>query len=331
MQDKYINEFIATLSTKLDTNTLKIVKTTLEVWSADYDIKEKETSLVLIGKDIYKEMKEFLVTKHIEGFSDCTLEVYHNYIHHFLSYLNKPIKDITKTDVIGYLYNKQKLSNIKDISVNSIRSCLSSFFGWLVDNEYITYNPVAHIKTIKCETKTRHALTSTEMELLRESCTNLRDKAIVEVLYSTGCRVSELVNLKISDVNFNSKEVHLFGKGKKHRTSYLNARASLALARYLESRDYESEYVFCSIKKPHNNLTPRAIQLLIKKLKTVNNIENKCTPHIIRHTMATDALKNGMPVEQIQQLLGHNDINTTLIYAESNKDEIKHSHGKYIV
>lgn len=331
MQDKYINEFIKELSTKLDVETLNTVRFTFEIWGKDYEIKEKETSLISINEDIFKELKEFLVMKHIEGYSDRTISLYNNYINHFLCYVNKPVTDINKIDIVEYLYNKQKNSNIKDITANSIRACIGSFFSWLTVNGYIPSNPMLQIKPIKCEKNTRHSLSSIDMEKLRDSCDNLRDKALIEVLYSSGCRVSELINIKLSDINISTNEVHLFGKGKKHRISYLNSRATLALTKYLESRNFDSEYVFCSLRKPHNKISIREVERIIKKLKIKNNIDDTCTPHIIRHTMATDALNNGMSIEEIQQILGHANISTTLIYAESNQDNIKYSHLKHII
>ena len=218
---------------------------------------------------------------------------------------------------------------MKDVSLNNQRTYICAFYKWLVDNDYLTKNPCANIKVIKHEKHTRHSLSGIDMEKLRDACENERDRALIEFLYATACRCEELVNVKISDVDFDSKEVLLFGKGRKERISYLNARAVVAIQKYLEKRKGNSEYLFCKQRAPYSKLTTRTIEKEITKIGEKAGVS--VSPHIIRHTTATDAIGKGMPIEQVQRLLGHESISTTLIYAKVSQKNVKNGHEKYIV
>lgn len=263
--------------------------------------------------------------------SNGTIKLYYRSISHFLFYVNKPVEDITTGDILAFLHSYQATRKVKDITLDNTRIHISAFYNWLVNSDYIDKNPCKKIKPIKHEKNTRHPLTAVQMEKLRNSCTNLRDKAIIEFLYATACRVGELVIIKKSDVDFDRKEVHLFGKGKKHRLSYLNARAVVALQAYLTSREDDSDYLFVGLRRPHEQLSTRSVELLLKKYGQKAGIDAKCTPHVIRHTTATDAINKGMPVEQLQKLLGHEQIETSLHYAKVSSDIVKLDHQKYIV
>lgn len=173
-------------------------------------------------------------------------------------------------------------------------------------------------------------MTQLELEYIRNACVTQRDRAMVEVFYSTGCRVSELAILKKSDVDFVTGEVQLFGKGRKHRVSYLNAKAKFALAEYWNSRSDDSEYAFVSERGCHE-LKKEAIEKAIRTISDRSGITKKVTPHKFRHSTATQALESGMPIESIQLLLGHSSINTTMIYAKTNKARVKTEHAKYVV
>lgn len=209
---------------------------------------------------------------------------------------------------------------------------ISGFFQWAQDEEYIQKNPAKSINQIKYESKPRQALSQIELEYIRRSCKTLRESAMIEVLYSTGCRVSELSGLKISDVDFTEKKVHLFGKGKKHRFSYLNAKAEVALKEYLESRKDSCEYLFVTERKPIKNLNKEAIEKIVRNIsKRTFGEEKKVTPHIFRHTTATTAMKNGMPIQSIQLMLGHSKIDTTMIYAHTDESMVKYEHEKSVI
>lgn len=331
MNEKAINELLNRLMGTIPDEYLQIIKDQVLIWLNNYDITKKETSLQNRADDLCRELQDFVIAKKVEGMSNGTIKLYYRSISHFLFYVNKPVEDITTGDILAFLNSYQATRKVKDITLDNTRIHISAFYNWLVNSDYIDKNPCKKIKPIKHEKNTRHPLTAVQMEKLRNSCTNLRDKAIIEFLYATACRVGELVIIKKSDVDFDRKEVHLFGKGKKHRLSYLNARAIVALQAYLTSREDDSDYLFVGLRRPHEQLSTRSVELLLKKYGQKAGIDAKCTPHVIRHTTATDAINKGMPVEQLQKLLGHEQIETSLHYAKVSSDIVKLDHQKYIV
>lgn len=331
MNEKAINELLNRLMGTIPDEYLHTLKDQVTIWLNSYDITKKETSLQNRADDLCRELQDFVIAKKVEGMSDGTIKLYYRSISHFLFYANKPVEDVTTGDILAFLHSYQATRKVKDITLDNTRIHISAFYNWLVNSDYIDKNPCKKIKPIKHEKNTRHPLTAVQMEKLRNSCTNLRDKAIIEFLYATACRVGELVIIKKSDIDFDRKEVHLFGKGKKHRLSYLNARAVVALQAYLTSREDDSDYLFVGLRKPHKQLSTRSVELLLKKYGQKAGIDAKCTPHVIRHTTATDAINKGMPVEQLQKLLGHEQIETSLHYAKVSSDIVKLDHQKYIV
>ena len=205
---------------------------------------------------------------------------------------------------------------------------------WCWKEGYIPNNPCASIKPIKFEEKPREPLSNMELEIVRDACENYRDKAMIELFYSTGCRLSEMVNLKISDIDFTSKEVHLFGKGSKHRTSYLNAKAEYMLKKYFElerPKDSISDSVFVIFRKPYNGMHKGSIYARVKAIQKRSGIERSLFPHLLRYTMATDALNRGMNVAEVKEILGHEKLDTTMIYAKISHDSVKFNHKRYII
>lgn len=246
--------------------------------------------------------------------------------------MNKPIKDITTNDIRIYLYKLESTTNISKLTLNSQQSYIKAFFSWLMSSEYINKNPTTLLQTIKHEVKEREPISDIDMEKMRLVCRdNLRDKALLEFLYSTGARVSEARIIKISDLDFVDRTVKLFGKGKKHRISYLNARAIVAINEYLQSRKAESEYLFVASKKPYNILSVRSIEKIICNIGVAAGVQDKVFPHRIRHTTATDAIAHGMDIEELQKILGHADISTSLIYAKIDDSNIKQNHQNTII
>lgn len=330
MQDFYLNDLMVSLAGKIPDKDLKTVKEAVIIWLKDYDVTKQVTALSVRPEDCCRELQAYIIAKKVEGKSDKTLINYTRTITNFIYFTAKPVLDVQKGDVLAFLHSKQ-LAGVKDSTVDNIRIVINAFYSWLVAEEYMDKNPCSHISAIKHEKNTRHPLSAVEMEKLRNACKDKMERAIIEVLYSTGCRISELANLKIQDVDLTTKEVHLFGKGKKHRTSYLNARAAVALVEYWNDRKGESEYVICESRKPYGAISPRSYQKRIKDLRDRAGIESKVTPHVIRHTTATDAIDKGMPIEQVQKLLGHEDIATTLIYAKVKSENVRQGHQKFIV
>lgn len=220
----------------------------------------------------------------------------------------------------------------EQLSEDKYREYLRAFFGWCYNEGYCERNPAAELRKIRYETKPREGFSQTELEYIRQACRDRRDLAIIEVLYSTGCRVSELCCLKKSDIDWGNKTVHLFGKGRKHRNSYLNAKAEVTLREYLNHRTDESEYLFVT-KRGSHEMTPAAVQKVLRDLgKTISDkVGKRISPHIFRHTTATTALRNGMPLEDIQALLGHENIETTLVYAKTSAETVQMNHRRYII
>lgn len=298
-----------------------------------YEITKKETSLVVSRDGVPEPVRAYLVSKKIEGLSDKTLETYLRNLRLFFGAVRKSLDQITTNDIRVYLFTYQSNRHCSNRSLDKYRSYLAGFFTWLTNEGYITNNPMRTISTIKYERKPRQNLTQLELEYLRSSCETVREKAIIEFLYSTGCRVSELTHIKKEDVDWNTKRVHLFGKGQKHRTSFLNAKSEVALAAYLKSREDDSEFLFVSERKPHQQLSKEAVEKVVRKLaaKMSTVISKPITPHILRHTTATMALQSGMPIEDISKLLGHESIDTTMIYAKTSIESVQQNHLKYVI
>ena len=329
MGDNFVNEFLAKLNGKIPDGELETVARELQKFVGGYDISTRETALVPYEGDPMP-YKAYMVTKKIEGRSDQTLNLYRIVITDMLHTIPKQIPDITANDLRIYLYTVKDQRKISDRTLDNRRLILNSFFGWCYQEGYTKSNPCAAISSIKYEEKPREPFSDMDMERIRDACRTDREKAIIETFYATGCRVSELRNLKKSDVDLITREVRLFGKGRKHRISYLNARAELAIKKYLKTRDDDSDYLFVRDRKPYDQLSNAGVEKILKKIGSRCGIE-KVFPHRIRHTTATDALAHGMPITELQSLLGHNKLDTTMIYAKISQGNVQHDHKKYII
>ena len=309
--------------------TLKILDTVAE----HYDFSPKETALApYTGGELPEVAKIYLVCKKIEGLSEQTLKTYMRNLKLFFSAVSKPLPEITTNDIRVYLFRYQQERGCTDRSLDKYRGYLSGFFAWAAAEGYLEKDPMRTIQAIKYEVKPREHLTQLELEYLRAACATPRESAIVEALYSTGCRVAELAGLKLSDIDWNARSVHLFGKGKKHRTSYLNAKAEVALRAYLSTRVDDCPYLITSIRKPYRQLTTAQIQKIMRGIVgRACQIQKHVTPHVIRHTTATTALQSGMPIVDISKLLGHSKVDTTMIYAHTSTADVQNGHRKYIV
>ena len=290
-----------------------------------------ELNLNVNDINLYGELNEYIKAKRLEGKTEATLKQYNFCLKHMIEFINKPVSYIRTEDVRNFLNYNKTVRGISDVTLESQRLYLNGYFEWLKTNGYINSNPCNLIKPIKAEKKEREPLTDLEMEKLRAACTTIRERLILELLYSTGCRVSELVNIKLSDINMDRKEILLHGKGRKERTSFMNARCLLMLMEYMKIRQGNCEYLIVSSRAPFHQLTTRTIENNIKALGLRAGIESRVFPHRIRHTTATDALNRGMPIDQVQVLLGHENIHTTQIYAKNKKEIVKNSHNKYII
>lgn len=331
MSGKFENKFISKLNGKISNDDLKVVMQELMLFAANYDITEKETSIIPYEDVVPDCYKVYLVTKKIEGTSPATLKTYNFYLMDFFEHIHRPYNQLTTNDIRLYLYEVQKRTNISNRTLDGKRLVINTFLDWCFNEGYIQSNPCAKIKPIKYQTKPREPLTDLELELIREACKTPRDKAIIENLYSTGARVSELVVLKKSDIDFQNKEVHLFGKGSKHRTSFINAKMEVALKKYFAIREDDCDSVIVRSNKPYTGLKKESIEKVVRDIGVRSGIGRPVYPHLIRHTTASSALNRGMNITEIQSMLGHSKIDTTMIYAKINNNEVKYNHQKYIV
>ena len=332
MYEQMRNDFLVALSNASELNIATILKT-LDKVAASYDVKTKETDLVVYNGELPEAAKIYLVCKKMAGLTDATLENYKIILNVFFREVKKQPQFITANEIRSFLYLYQERKGISHRTLDKYREYITRFFTWAHDEGYITSNPARNIAAIKYEEKPREALTQVELEYLRMACTTIRERAIVEFLYSTGARVSELSIVKKSDINWYEKSVHLFGKGRKHRTSFLNAKAEVALIKYLESRNDDCEYLFITERKPYRNLSKDGIEKIIRNIahRASDNIGKHVTVHTLRHTTATTALQSGMPIADISKLLGHESIDTTMIYAKTSLEDVRSGHKKHII
>ncbi len=269
----------------------------------------------------------FVYAKKVEGCSPKSIKYYKSTISNMLKKMQKPVKHITTDDLRKYLgdYN----NNCSKVTIDNIRRIISSFFSWLEEENYILKSPVRRIHKIRTEKVVKETYTDENIEIMRDNCHEIRDLAIIDLLNSTGMRVGELVKLNIDDINFNERECIVLGKGDKQRKVYFDAKTKIHLQAYLCSRNDNNEALFVSLLKPHNRLEISGVEIRMRNLGRRLNI-SKVHPHKFRRTLATRAIDKGMPIEQVQQLLGHSKIDTTLQYAMVNQNNVKNSHRKYI-
>ena len=332
--ENFANEFISKLDGKIPDEALRTVLQELQVFTSNYDISQRETHVVPYQSNIPDCYRVYMVAKKIEGMSPESMKTYNFYLTDFFEHINRPFEQVTTNDIRIYLYETQKRTGISNRTLDGKRLVINTFMDWCWKEGYIPNNPCASIKPIKFEEKPREPLSNMELEIVRDACENYRDKAMIELFYSTGCRLSEMVNLKISDIDFTSKEVHLFGKGSKHRTSYLNAKAEYMLKKYFElerPKESISDSVFVIFRKPYNEMHKESIYARIKAIQKRSGIERSLFPHLLRHTMATDALNRGMSVAEVKEILGHEKLDTTMIYAKISHDSVKFNHKRYII
>lgn len=271
----------------------------------------------------------FISSKRIEGCSEKSLKYYQKTINNMLGAVGKQVKHIDTDDLRKYLTSYQEDNNSSRVTIDNIRRILSSFFSWLEEENYIMKSPVRRIHKIKTASTIKDTYTDEALEQMRDDCTDLRDLALIDMLASTGMRVGELVLLNRSDINFEERECVVLGKGNKERIVYFDARTKLHLKQYLDSRTDDNEALFVSLKAPHERLKIGGVEVRIRKIGKRLNIQ-KAHPHKFRRTLATMAIDKGMPIEQLQQLLGHRRIDTTLQYAMVKQSNVKIAHRKYI-
>ncbi|MBE6243939.1 MAG: integrase [Bacteroidales bacterium] len=271
----------------------------------------------------------FLSAKLVEGCSSKTINYYGTTVRQLFKYMPKAVTDYSTDDLRAYLAVYQKKHKASKVTVDNLRRIFSSFFSWLEDEDFILKSPVRRIHKVKTGEQIKETISDENLEVLRDNCRNSRDLAIIDLLASTGMRVGELVKLNRADVNFNERECIVFGKGNKERVVYFNARAKIHLLQYLKSRKDKNQALFVSLDKPHDRLQISGVEMRLRELGRNLKIP-RIHPHKFRRTLATVAIDKGMPVEQVQKLLGHVKIDTTMKYAMVNQTNVKLSHRKFL-
>ncbi len=326
MKQKLINEVVQGMLGSINNAQLQKLQQTLE-----HALFDKE---VIVSANVQEDTSEdllesFISAKRIEGCSEKSLVYYRNTIQSMRDKVEKPVREIETDDLREYLTGYKKEKNSSKVTIDNIRRILSSFFAWLEDEDYIIKSPVRRIHRVKSATTIKETYSDENLETMRDSCTELRDLALIDILASTGMRIGELVLLNRKDINFEERECVVFGKGSKERMVYFDARTKIHLQEYLNSRTDDNPALFVSLKAPYDRMKIGGIEVRLRGIGRNLGIE-KVHPHKFRRTLATMAIDKGMPIEQLQQLLGHKRIDTTLQYAMVKQSNVKIAHRRYI-
>jgi len=325
MKNSLIRTISSEMNSYLNNYQLEKLNEILEYNLYNYEVIEIEKNRRKLEN--YTEL--FIASKRVEGCSDRTLNYYKTTIENMLEVINKNIKTVDTNDLRNYLTKYQKNNNCSKVTIDNVRRILSSFFSWLEDEDYIIKSPIRRIHKIKTSKIVRETYSDEIIEKLRDGCDEVRDLAIIDFLTSTGVRVGELVRLNKNDINFDDRSCIVFGKGSKEREVYFDARTKLHLEKYLSTRNDTNPALFVSLLAPYDRLEISGVEIRLRKLG--NDLElQRVHPHKFRRTMATKAIDKGMPIEQVQILLGHAKIDTTLQYAMVNQNNVRISHHKYI-
>ncbi|ADQ59543.1 phage integrase family protein [Lactobacillus amylovorus GRL 1112] len=274
-------------------------------------------------------LNKFLEAKKIEGCSERTIKYYKVTVEQLLKKVLHPIRKVTTEQMREYLVDYQKINNCGKTTIDNVRRNISSFFSWLEEEDYILKSPMRRIHKIRAEKLVKNVITDEDIERLRDGCDCLRDVAMIDLLYSTGIRVGELVRLNRADINFSERECVVFGKGDKERRVYFDAKSKIHLINYLKSRTDDNPALFVSLDRPYSRLKISGVEIRLRQLGRKLNLD-RVHPHKFRRSMATRAIDKGMPIEQVQKILGHSQIDTTMQYAIVNQNNVKAAHRKYI-
>lgn len=324
-----LNDIVSGIKDALSDKQLMQVSNSIKDVLAKYEINKKASNEERREKENTELLETFLSAKKIEGCSDKTIHYYQSSIVKLLKGLSKCIKEICTNDIRCYLADIQEKNDLSKVTIDNLRRIFSSFFSWLEDEDYIAKSPVRRIHKVRTDTLVKEVLSDENIETLRDSCNEPRDLAMIDLLLSTGVRVGELVKMNRDDIDFQERQCKVFGKGNKEREVYFNARTKIHLQRYLESRTDDNPALFVTLSKPHTRLTISGVEVRLRKMGKVVHID-KVHPHKFRRTLATMAIDRGMPIEQVQKLLGHVRIDTTPHYAMVNQTNVKMAHRKFI-
>ena len=326
MKQQIIESIIQQMLQHLDNVQLQRLKSVLEHELFDCEIKTQAKRDEDDGNQL---LDSFITAKRIEGCSEKTLKYYRTTIENMIEAVGKSVRHIQTEDLRTYLTNYQQKNSPSRVTIDNIRRILSSFFSWLEDEDYIIKSPVRRIHKVKTATNVKETYTDEDLEKMRDNCVELRDLAIIDMLASTGMRIGEMVLLNKADIDFNERECVVFGKGDKERVVYFDARTKIHLRNYINSRTDENPALFVTLRSPFERIKIGGIETRLRKMGKELEIE-KVHPHKFRRTLATMAIDKGMPIEQVQKMLGHVKIDTTLHYAMVNQTNVKIAHRKFL-
>ena len=329
MKEKLILEISNAMAEILSVEQLAKLNGVLLKSISKYTVSMGEEQAPSLATSNETLLTAFLSAKQVEGCSQPTIRYYGNTIKLLANNMPKRFTDFTTEDIRAYLAVFQKKHNATKVTVDNVRRIFSSFFSWLEEEDFILKNPVRRIHKVKTGTQVREVLSDESLESIRDTCTRSRDLAMVDLLASTGMRVGELVKLNREDINFTERECVVFGKGNKQRIVYFNARAKIHLQQYLNERSDQNEALFVSLNNPQRRLQISGVEVRLRKIGREANVP-RVHPHKFRRTLATMAIDKGMPVEQVQKLLGHVKIDTTMHYAMVSQNNVKLSHRRFI-
>jgi len=330
MKDKLMTEIQSHMTAFLTSEQLEELKTVLGYCFSKVEVAERrQTAGVQNGSNHFDILNKFIAAKRIEGCSEKSLKYYAASIKRLLTSYGKAVPEITTEDLRGYLAQFQQERNSSKVTIDNLRRIFASFFGWLENEDYILKSPVRRIHRIKTDKTIKEALTDEGLEQVRDACVQKRDLALIDLLASTGMRVGELVKLNRSDINFQERECAVFGKGNSERMVYFDARTKNHLLNYLAERTDDNPALFVALAKPHKRLMIGGVETRVRRIGAQAALP-KVHPHKFRRTLATRAIDKGMPIEQVQKLLGHVKIETTMHYALVNQTNVKNAHRKFI-
>ncbi len=326
MKQKVKNQIMQQMLPYLNNAQIAKLRDALNVVLHQYDLKANDLSELEESPNF---LEAFISAKHIEGCSEKSLKYYHTTIQTMLHCVEKDVREIETEDIRRYLTDYQERKASSKVTIDNIRRILSSFFAWLEDEDFILKSPVRRIHKVKTGTNIKETYSDEDLEIMRDNCTELRDMAMIDLLSSTGMRVGEMVLLNREDINFEERECVVFGKGSKERIVYFDARSKIHLKNYLDSRKDTNSALFVGLHSPFQRLTIGGVEVRLRNIGKRLGL-TKVHPHKFRRTLATMAIDKGMPIEQLQQLLGHKRIDTTLQYAMVKQSNVKIAHRKYI-
>lgn len=326
--EKKIVEVLQMMADTLNDEQMEKLKSSMQMVFSGCELKVN-TAIMELTFDWQNDLADFLASKALEGKSVGTIKRYKYELTRLLSYINKSVGRITASDISDFMRLYKRTRNVSNQTLKGCRAVYSSFFVWLRDRDRITINPMTLVECIKPKQRIKKPFTDEEREQLLQNCRHLRDKAIMEFLYSTAVRVSEMVNLNRNDIRFSDRELIVYGKGGKERTVYINGKTHLYLKQYLESRTDDNQALFVSLNKPHTRLSKEGVENVVRECGKRAKIAN-CYPHRFRRTALTNALNRGMPLQEVMTLAGHVKAETTMMYCTVDKESVQLHHKKYL-